>query len=355
MRLALITSLIALGAACSGGEAPAPAPAPAPEVVETPAPPPEPPIPAAHLALFTPIKASTVAPTDKGLVDLGRTLYYDTRLSAGRDISCNSCHLLDKYGVDGTPTSTGHKAQKGGRNAPTVYNAFGHIAQFWDGRAANLVDQAKGPVLNPIEMAMPSEKALVELLTTIPGYQSAFARAFPAEPEPISYDNVARAIAAFEEHLSTPSRFDEYLNGKFSALTEDERKGLDTFIATGCTACHTGAFIGGGMYQKIGLVVPYPTKDKGRSVVTKNKADDFMFKVPSLRNIAETGPYFHDGSVATLEDAVRLMGKHQLDKQLDDATVGSIVTFLKSLTGTIDQAYISQPELPVDGPNTPKL
>ena len=156
MRLALVTTLIALGAACSGGETPAPAPAPAPETVEAPAPPPEPPIPPAQLALFTPIKAGTVAPTDKGLVDLGRTLYYDTRLSADRDLSCNSCHLLDKYGVDGTPTSTGHKGQKGGRNAPTVYNAFGHIAQFWDGRAANLVDQAKGPVLNPIEMHLPT-------------------------------------------------------------------------------------------------------------------------------------------------------------------------------------------------------
>lgn len=354
MRIALVVALLAAGAACSGGDTTANAPAPAPADL-APAPAPEPPIPAAHLAMFTPIKAASVAPTTKGMVDLGRTLYYDTRLSAGRDISCNTCHLLDKYGVDGTPTSSGHKAQKGNRNAPTVYNAFGHIAQFWDGRAANLVDQAKGPILNPVEMAMASDKELVALLTTIPGYQSGFARAFPSDPEPISYDNIARAIAAFEENLATPSRFDEYLGGKFSALTEDERKGLDTFIATGCTACHTGAFLGGGMYQKVGLVEPYPTQDKGRADVTKNKADEFFFKVPSLRNIAETGPYFHDGSVATLEDAVRLMAKHQLGKQLADADVASIVTFLKSLTGQIDMAYIAAPELPADGPNTPKL
>lgn len=288
-------------------------------------------------------------------VDLGRMLYYEPRLSKNQQISCNSCHLLDKYGVDGTPTSTGHKGQKGGRNAPTVYNAAGHIAQFWDGRAADVEAQAKGPVLNPIEMAMPSADHAVKVLESMPGYVEAFKKAFPDDAKPISYDNMAAAIGAFERKLVTPSRWDQFLAGDKNALTDDEKAGLNTFVTTGCITCHTSTYVGGRMYQKVGLVKPWPDiKDLGRFEVTKGNGDRHVFKVPSLRNIAKTAPYLHDGSVATLQEQVRLMARHQLGKEISDADVKAIVTFFHALTGEIPLDYIKKPTLPESGPNTPK-
>lgn len=295
-------------------------------------------------------------PATSEQVALGRMLYFDARLSKNQDISCNSCHGLDTYGVDGEATSEGHKEQRGDRNAPTVYNAAGHLAQFWDGRAANVEEQAKGPVLNPVEMAIKDEKAAVAILKSIPGYAEAFKKAFPKDDDPISYDNFGKAVGAFERKLVLPSRWDKYLAGDDSALTDPEKKGLSVFMQTGCPTCHAGALMGGAMYQKLGLVQPWKnTKDEGRFKVTKNESDKMFFKVPSLRNIEKTAPYFHDGSVKTLEEAVTLMAKHQLGKTLTDGDKKAIVTFLKSLTGELpDKKLIAKPELPESGPNTPK-
>jgi cytochrome c peroxidase len=311
-------------------------------------------VPSQHTALFKALTKAAPKPEDKAKIDLGRMLYYENRLSLGQDISCNSCHKLDTFGVDNQPTSTGHKGQKGGRNSPTTLNAFMHFAQFWDGRAADVEAQAKGPVLNPVEMAMKDEKTVVATLNSIPGYKEAFTAAFPGQADPVSYDNFANAVGAFERQLTTPGKFDKYLAGDASALTAEEKKGLETFIATGCVACHAGALLGGTSYQKLGAVVPYDTKDEGRKDVTKSESDKFMFKVPSLRNVDKTGPYFHDGSVATLEEAVMKMGKHQLGKDLAPPEVASIVTFLKALTGEVDAAFVAKPTLPPSGPTTPK-
>ncbi len=280
-------------------------------------------------------------PITDAKINLGRKLYYETKLSKAGDISCNSCHDLTRFGVDGEPTSPGHKGQRGARNSPTVYNAALHFVQFWDGRAANVEEQAKGPILNPVEMAMPSEGTVVSRLAKDREYRELFVKAFPGVKKPITYNNVARAIGAFERRLVTPSRFDAYLAGDTKALSRAERKGLKTFMDTGCIACHNGSAIGGGMYQKLGLVRPFETKDHGRADVTKAAADEKVFKVPALRNIAETAPYFHDGSVKTLDEAVRLMAAHQLGKDLKDKEVQSIVTFLQALTGKIDTAYIA--------------
>jgi cytochrome c peroxidase len=343
--------LLAL-AACGGStEAPKPAEPTEPAKVEAPT------VDRAKLGAFAALPTEmpdASNPITPEKIDLGRQLYYDARLSKNHDVSCNTCHLLDQYGVDSAPTSTGHKGQKGGRNAPTSYNAAGHIAQFWDGRAATIEDQAKGPPLNPIEMAMASEEAVVTVLKSIPGYVDGFGKAFPGEAEPVTYDNMAKAIGAFERKLVTPDAFDRFLGGEDAALTDDQKKGLATFMEVGCTTCHAGPYLGGQMYQKAGLVQPWPNQaDAGRFDVTKNEADRMMFKVPSLRNIAKTGPYFHDGSVADLGEAVKMMGKHQLGKELTDEQTQSIVSFLGALTGTIPADYIAKPALPESGPTTP--
>lgn len=206
-------------------------------------------------------------------IELGRMLFYDKRLSKNQDISCNSCHLLDKFGVDGKQFSTGHKNQKGGRNAPTVYNAGLHIAQFWDGRAKDLEEQAKGPVLNPIEMAMPDEKYVLTVLKSISGYVEAFKKTFPDDADPVSYDNMAKAIGAFERKLVTPGRYDKFLAGDDDALTVEEKQGLQKFVQTGCIQCHMGPAVGGALFQKLGLIKPWPNlKDEGRYEATKNEA-----------------------------------------------------------------------------------
>lgn len=293
-------------------------------------------------------------PSSEARINLGRMLYYDTRLSKNQDLSCNSCHLLDNFGQDSKPTSPGHKGQLGGRNSPTVYNAALHVQQFWDGRAKDVEEQAKGPVLNPIEMAMKDEASVVAVLKSIPGYADAFKAAFPDEADPITYDNMAKAIGAFERKLLTPSRFDAFLAGDEKALTDGEQQGLRTYMEVGCASCHGGVALGGQMFQKLGAVKPYETKDNGRFDVTQNEADRFVFKVPSLRNVEKTGPYLHDGSVASLPEMVKIMGSHQLGRDLSDEQVAQIETFLKTLTGTPDAAYIALPTLPESGPQTPK-
>ena len=292
-------------------------------------------------------------PITREKIALGRMLYYDPRLSKNHDISCNSCHQLDNHGVDSEPTSPGHKGQRGVRNSPTVYNAAFHIAQFWDGRAADVEEQAKGPVLNPVEMAMPSEAAVVAVLKSIPGYAPLFAAAFPKQEDPISYDNMARAIGAFERRLSTPSRFDAFLEGQDEALSEQEIAGLETFLEVGCPSCHNGPLVGGNLYQKLGLIKPYETDDAGRFAVTGNEADRQVFKVPSLRNVEKTGPWFHDGSKTDLDDAIRTMAEHQLGRELTNQQLRSLRVFLASLSGEVDGEYIAQPELPPSGPDTP--
>lgn len=268
------------------------------------------------------------------MIALGEKLYMDTRLSVNDKQSCNSCHMVDqnRSGVDNLPTSPGANGGNGDRNSPTVLNAGFQFVQFWDGRAEDLVAQAKGPILNPGEMAMPSEKAVEQKIGAITEYADAFKAAFPKAKKPVSYHNIATAIAAFERTLRSPSRFDDYLAGNATAMTNAEKRGLKTFIESGCITCHMGTTFGGAMYQKLGLVNPYETKDAGRYAVTKDPADSLMFKVPILRNVALTAPYFHDGSVKTLEEAVSLMGWHQLGKKLTKDEITSIVTFLNALS-----------------------
>jgi cytochrome c peroxidase len=297
-------------------------------------------------------RASALSPlpaaaAESDLSRLGQQLYFDPRLSKADDIACNSCHLVDRYGVDGAATSTGHLGQVGGRNAPTVYNAGLHVAQFWDGRAATLSDQAKGPILNPIEMGMESEAQVMAKLSGIEGYQTGFAEAFPDQAEPMTYDNLATAIAAYEDTLLTPGRFDAWMAGDDAALTAGEQQGLATFLEVGCATCHMGPAIGGNQYRKLGERRPYDDNDMGRFEVTGVETDKQVFKVPSLRNIAETGPWFHDGSVTELETAIQLMGAHQLDQDLSAEQVAEIAAFLGALTGELPANAVA-PELPAE-------
>ena len=315
-------------------------------------------IPAARLRMFKPLPAamdSAANPATPAKIELGRMLYYENRLSRSHKFSCNSCHLLDKYGVDNEPTSLGHKNQRGDRNSPTSYNAAGHIAQFWDGRAADVEGQAKGPVLNPVEMAMPDERTVVATLKSMPEYVALFAKAFPGEKDPVNYDNMAKAIGAFERKLVTPSRWDKFLAGDQKALTDPEKAGFLKFVDSGCSSCHMGAFVGGSMYQKLGVVKAYPgLKDDGRMKATQKAEDKFFFKVPSLRNIEKTYPYFHDGQVKTLDDAIARMSDYQQGRKLTPADVASIATWLKTLTGAIPADYIKPPKLPAATAKTPK-
>jgi cytochrome c peroxidase len=292
-------------------------------------------------------------PVTRAKVGLGRMLYFDKRLSKNHDISCNSCHPLDRFGADGEATSPGHRGQRGNRNSPTVYNAALHIAQFWDGRAADVEEQAKGPVLNPVEMAMPDAAAVEAVLRSMGSYMLFFGPAFPDDSDPLSFDNMALAIAAFERRLLTPAPFDDFQAGNLSALEPRQQQGLSVFMETGCPSCHAGPLVGGSMFQKLGAVHPYETEDAGRFAVTGEEADRYVFKVPSLRNVEKTGPYFHDGSVKTLPEAVRLMAHHQLGLELGDDRVGDIVAFLESLTGQVSPRLSAPPEMPPTGPNTP--
>lgn len=268
------------------------------------------------------------------MVRLGEKLFHDKRLSANGAQSCNSCHRVDAGmgGVDNEATSPGAFGKRGGRNSPTVLNAGFQFAQFWDGRAPSLEHQAKGPILNPIEMALPSDAEAIKRLREASGYPEAFKQAFPSSAEPITYDNVALAIAAFERTLVTHDRFDDFQNGKVSVLSSLEKQGLKTFVEVGCATCHSGPVLGGNQYQKVGVVHPFKTADEGRAEVTKDESDKHKFKVPMLRNITSTAPYFHDGKIKTLEDAVIKMGWHQLDRRLDEKEVQSIVAFLNTLT-----------------------
>jgi cytochrome c peroxidase len=312
---------------------------------------------AAKLAMFSALPES-VPPKTGGLTEervaLGRMLYYEARLSKSQTISCNSCHELAKYGVDDTATSAGFKGQHGDRNSPTVYNAAAHFVQFWDGRAADVEAQAKGPVLNPVEMAA-SDKTAVAVLKSMPEYVAGFQKAFPGEKDPVTFDNMAIAIGAFERKLVTPAPWDKFLKGDQNALTAEQKVGFNTFTDTGCANCHAGMLLGGNLYQKLGASKSYPdSSDPGRYKVTNNESDRGYFKVPSLRNVAKTGPYFHNGKVPTLQQAVVQMADYQLGKQLTPQQTEAVVAYLNALTGEIPADYIKAPELPKSTARTPK-
>ncbi len=284
-------------------------------------------------------------------LELGKALYFETRLSKSNVFSCNSCHNLAFGGVDNNALSTGHKWNVGGRNAPTVWNASLHIAQFWDGRAEDVEAQAQGPVLAGVEMASTKDLVL-KRLNSIPEYVAMFNKAFPGE-DSLTYKNMADAIGAFERTLLTPSRFDSFLKGDESALTASEKKGLKIFMDKGCSDCHEGVAVGGGLYAKFGVAnKPKFLKDEGRFGVTKKEDDRNVFKVPSLRNIEFTYPYFNDGSVWNLSEAVKIMGWTQLGEKLSAREIGEIIFFLKALTGELPD--ITLPKLPPSTPLTPK-
>ena len=288
---------------------------------------------------------------------LGKMLYFDPRLSASHAISCNSCHNIGLGGVDLQETSIGHHWQRGGRNAPTVFNAVFNTAQFWDGRAKDLEAQAGGPMVNPVEMASPSSHVAEQLAAT-PGYVTAFQAAFPGTVSPVTLENVQRAIAVFEATLITPDApFDKYLKGDNSALSAMQKRGLKLFMDKGCAACHNGINVGGGRYAPFGVVEKpgasfLPPNDKGRFMVTKTASDEYVFKVPTLRNIALTGPYFHTGKAWDLRQAVAVMGVSQLGAQLSEEEIDQITSFLESLTG--EQPTVTYPVLPPSVATTPR-
>jgi cytochrome c peroxidase len=288
-------------------------------------------------------------PFTEAKINLGRMLYYDGRLSKNGQISCNSCHVLDAYGVDSLATSPGHEGKFGDRNSPTVYNAAGHLSQFWDGRAADVEAQAKGPVLNPIEMGMPDEASVEAVLAGIPGYVEAFAAAFPDDENPVTYENMAKAIGTFERRLVTPAPIDAWLSGDDGALSHAALAGLKLFMDSDCQSCHAGFNFGGAMYQKLGTEKPWPgLHDVGRAAISGDERDRHVFKVPSLRNCEKTGPYMHDGSIESLRDIVAKMVEHQTKRKapLTDEEMDNMLAFLGALTGELPADYIKKPELP---------
>ncbi len=290
-------------------------------------------------------------------VELGRMLYFDPRLSASGLISCNTCHNLGTGGVDLQQTSVGHGWQRGPRNAPTVLNAVFNIAQFWDGRAGDLAQQAKGPVQASVEMNSTPERTL-EVLGSMAEYRARFGRAFPGEAEPLTFDNVAKAVEAFEATLITPDApFDRYLLGDEEALSAGERKGLDAFVDQGCGGCHGGVNLGGEGYYPFGVLerpadAILPPGDKGRYGVTNTAEDQYVFKAPTLRNIELTPPYFHSGSIWSLPEAVEIMASAQLGIELGEAELARVVEFLLTLTGR--QPRVELPLLPPNSASTPR-
>ena len=296
-------------------------------------------------------------PTTEAKVELGKMLYMDPRFSSTGTVSCNSCHNVMEGGDDSRSVSMGVHGKTGGRNAPTVWNSAFHSVQFWDGRAPLLEDQAKGPVANPVEMGMKDVDTAMERVRRIPGYKAYFDKAFGENS--MTVDNAAKAVAAFERTLITPnSSYDKYVKGDKKAMSEQQVRGMNKFASSGCTSCHSGAaFNGPQMKLGEGFFTKFPTftdnsyvaqyklaDDKGRQEVTGNKADASMFRTPTLRNITDTAPYFHNGSVNDLAEAVRVMAKTQLNKDLPDDDVNDIVAFLGALTGEYPE--ITMPRLP---------
>ncbi len=299
---------------------------------------------------ISPIPPAKVA--DPAKVELGKKLFFDPRLSRSGFISCNSCHNLSTGGSDNLAASVGDRWQKGGINSPTVLNSSMNVAQFWDGRAKDLREQAGGPIANPAEMAS-NHGLAVTVLQSIPGYTAEFRKVYKSDE--ISIEKITDAIAAFEETLVTPNaRFDKWLKGNKKALTKTELAGYTLFKESGCIACHNGPAVGGNSFQKMGVVEPYKTAHEaiGRAAVTGKDDDRFNFKVPTLRNVELTYPYFHDGAAKTLTEAVDIMGRLQLGRTYSAEENAKIVAFLKTLTG--DQPRIALPILPPSSDKTPR-
>jgi len=275
-------------------------------------------------------------------IALGKRLFFEKRLSINDSQACASCHRLEDgfAGVDNLATSPGARGEIGTRNSPTVLNAGWQVALFWDGRAEDLVEQAKGPILNPIEMGMPDETAVVAKIRAIDEYRQDFAAVFGGD-EAVTYHNIVSAIAAFERTLITPSRFDDFLDGDAEALNQAERRGLNTFLKLDCNSCHDGILLGGETFEPLGKENPYENQtDQGVYELSGNEEDRMFFKVAPLRNVALTAPYFHDGKIATLEQAIDKMAKLQLDETLDPQQVNDIAAFLKTLTDKDREQYL---------------
>lgn len=310
-----------------------------------------------QLAVFAPLPPTIERPDNlltPEKVALGKMLWFDARLSKGQDVSCNSCHDVTKGGADDAALSTGTKKQKGTRNAPTIFNAAAQFAQGWDARAS-LFEELVVPHASEASVMGTDEKRLVDTVASIPAYAGAFKKYFPDARGAVTAETVSMALGAYARKLLTPGRWDTFLGGDPSALTDDEKAGLGAFMTASCTTCHAGRYVGGTQSQKLGVAKPWPTtSDVGRFDVTKQEVDRFVFKVPTLRNVTKTGPWLHDGSVTSLEELSRLMSRHQVGKELTDDQAKSIVTFLGALAGDPPKDLVTKPELPASGPKTPK-
>lgn len=313
----------------------------------------------AALDMFKPVPSTIPAladnPVTPAKIELGKALFFDPRMSASGVFSCNSCHNLATGGDDNMPVSIGHGWQKGPRNSPTVLNAVFNEAQFWDGRAADLAAQAKGPVQAGVEMAN-TPANVIATLNSMPDYVTWFQASFPEQSDPVTFDNFAKAIEAFEATLITPAPFDAWLNGDENAMTADEVAGLELFMDKGCAACHNGVNFGGNGYYPFGLIEKpgadiLPEGDKGRFAVTETVDDEYVFRASPLRNIGLTAPYFHSGKVWDLKVAVQIMGESQLGEDLSDAEADQIVAFLGALTGRLPE--VVYPILPAETATTP--
>lgn len=310
--------------------------------------------------VFKPLPSTVPSVKDNRItpekIALGKALFFDTRVSASGVFSCNSCHNLATGGDDNLETSIGHGWQKGPRNSPTVFNSVFNVAQFWDGRAEDLKAQAKGPVQAGVEMANTAGQ-VVATLKSMPQYVTWFEAAFPGEADPVTFDNFAKAIEAFEATLITPAPFDAFLNGDDDAIAAEAKQGMQLFIDKGCASCHGGINVGGEGYYPFGLVEKpgadiLPENDKGRFAVTNTADDSYVFRAAPLRNIALTAPYFHSGKVWDLKQAVAIMGTSQLGEALNDRDVDLIVAFLDTLTGKAPE--VTYPILPAETGTTPK-
>jgi cytochrome c peroxidase len=316
------------------------------------------PIPPDYLLSFQPLPDILASPAHEFTAErvaLGRTLFHDRRLSLNHDVSCADCHDLARGGADGRRVSIGHRRQQGTRNSPTVFNAAAHLAQFWDGRAADVEEQAEQPILNPVEMAMPDEARVVATLRSMPGYRALFERAFSGREPALSYETLGLAIGAFERVLVTPSPFDAFLAGDEGAVSAEQRRGFLRFVELGCAACHNGPGIGGHSFEVLGLIEAYPDQsDLGLYERTRLEADRMRFKTPGLRNVARTPPYFHDGRVASLAEAIERMAIHQLGIALEPDDARVLGVFLESLSGEPPAEYLAVPPLPPSTEETPE-
>ena len=306
-------------------------------------------------AIFGPLPSSMPSednPITPEKVKLGNALFWETRISVDGTVSCVRCHPIGLYAADGLKKSIGNRCKENPRNAPTIFNAASQISAHWIGNRRSVEDQAKQALIGPPSFGMPSYEAAENVLKGLGGYVAMFKAAFPGDTNPVTVDNFAKAIGAFERTLVTPAPFDDFMKGNTAALSNPQKRGLQGFIDSGCSACHMSPYAGGQMYQKFGVHAPYWTYtksqpvDEGRFAVTNNPADKYLFKVPVLRNVAATSPYFHDGSVGRLEDAVVIMAKVQLMKDLTKEQANDIVAFLGALTGRIPEAAARVPLLP---------